>query len=804
LKSIIKRLFWQDISIQKQMKQLFVTLLFSALYFGSFAQFNIDFISNLKYPGKTLANLWGYTDASGNEYALVGHTEGLSIVDLSDPVNPVEIHFVNGANSTWREVRTWQDYAYVTTEGGGGVTIVDLSNLPASINTKSYAGNGPIANQLNSVHALHIDDGYLYLYGSNLFNGGLLIISLSDPWNPTYAGNHSQYYVHDGIVRNNIAYPSHIYNGFFSVIDVSNKANPVMLETQNTPNNFTHNTWLSDDNKTLFTTDEVNNSFLAAYDVSDYDNIKELGKVQMNPGSNSVVHNTYILNDFAVTSWYKDGVVIVDGSRPSNLVITGHYDTSPLSGGGMNGCWGVYPYFPSGRIIASDMEQGLFVLNPTYVRASYLEGIIIDSSCGIPLNNVTVSIVGAGVSTLTGFTGKYATGTPQAGTYDISFSSPGYQTKTISGVNLSTGNVTTINLELYSPSAVAITGTIKDDASISVPGAYVQMNGTNAGYNFLSDVDGEFTRCNVIPGTYEVTVGKWNYVTICNDIEVDAQSIDPQIELVKGIYDDFTFNFGWTVSGDASAGIWERGKPIGTFNGAVISNPHEDVSEDCSYKAFVTGNGGGSAGFDDIDDGRTVLTSPLFDLSAYSDPYVHYYRWFYNGGGGGSTPNDSLTVRLHNGTLTVPVEIVTVATPNSSTWVRTSIRVKDFIVPTSNMRISFDAVDANPGHLVEAAVDKFEVTEGINNIKEDVAEGKFRIYPNPFNNQFLLDLSAMDTKENSLVRIFDISGRMVFENTYPAHSGKILINTDFNGGVYFLHLQKGNKHSVPLKLIKTK
>ncbi len=57
-----------------------------------------------------------------------------------------------------------------------------------------------------------------------------------------------------------------------------------------------------------------------------------------------------------MTAYYRDGVVITDVTNPSVMVKTGEYDTSPLSGSGYNGSWGVYPYLPSGNIIASDME----------------------------------------------------------------------------------------------------------------------------------------------------------------------------------------------------------------------------------------------------------------------------------------------------------------------------------------------------------------------------------------------------------------------------------------------------------------
>ncbi len=97
------------------------------------AQKNITLRSQLTFPGKQLANIGGYVDSLGNEYALVGHSVGLSIVNVQDPDNPFIVQEIPGPNSIWREVKVWQKYAYVTTEGGsGGLTIVDLTNLPSS------------------------------------------------------------------------------------------------------------------------------------------------------------------------------------------------------------------------------------------------------------------------------------------------------------------------------------------------------------------------------------------------------------------------------------------------------------------------------------------------------------------------------------------------------------------------------------------------------------------------------------------------------------------------------------------------
>lgn len=789
------------------MRRLVTLLFFIAVGSISYAQLNMSFKSKYTFPaGVELANLWGYS-AGGREYALVGTSVGMSIIDVTDPVNPILKQNIPGPQSIWREVRTHQNYAYVTTEGGGGLVIVNLSNLPNTVTYKTWSGNGAIQGQLSTIHALHIDNGYIYLYGSNLANGGAIIANLNDPWNPNYVGQYNTNYIHDGIVRNDTLWGSHVYAGYFSAINVANKSNPVLVETQNTPNNFTHNTWLSDNSKTLFTTDEVDNSFLTSYDVSDVSNIKELGRVQSNPGSNSMVHNTYVLNDFAVTSWYRDGVAVVDGNRPENMVIVGNYDTSPsLSGGGFNGCWGVYPYLPSGNILASDIELGLYVLGVNYVRACYLEGVVTDSLCGIPLSNVTIQIIGTSASAKTNFLGNYKTGIPTPGLYNISISSPGYTSKTINGVSLSAGVVTELDLKLYSSTTVNFNGNVSNVlTSGGINNSFVFVENSSNSYNFLTDVNGDFSKCNVLPGTYEVTSGKWNYITTCSSQAISTMNNTINFQLEKGIYDDFTFNFGWTESGDAGAGKWARGKPVGTFLNSTPSNPGSDVTTDCSDRAYVTGNGGGAVGSDDIDDGRTVLTSPIFDLTNYVNPELSYYRWFFNGGGSGG-PNDSLIVRIHNGQTTVVLEVVTSASANNSSWIKKTYNVKSFITLTSTMTISFDAVDASPGHIVEAGLDKFEVTGDLITDNKKIATPQasgLTLFPNPFTDvTYAVYKLQEDLQPGARFVVSDITGRIVFEKAIVSKEGTSALNFCPAAGFYFVKIINGSENNSIIKLIK--
>jgi choice-of-anchor B domain-containing protein len=425
------------------------------LTFNAKAQTNVTLRSTMTFSNQHLANIWGYA-AGGYEYALVGGANGMIVVDVTNPDAPSQVVQITGPSSTWREIETYSHYAYIVSEAGAGVQIVDLNNLPGTnLPSHSYYGDGAINNQLSTAHALHVDltKGYLYVYGSNLFGGKTIVLNLnSDPYNPTYV-NYVSYvgYAHDGYVDNDMLYSAHIYAGQFAIVNMANKSNPVLVATQPTPNAVTHNTWLN--GTTLFTTDEVTGSYLSAYDISNPGNITLLAKIQSNPGTGSIAHNTHILNDFAITSWYKDGFTIVDVARPANLVQTGNYDTYSTGGNGYEGCWGVYPFLPSGTIVASNIhgygnDNGeLYVCTPTYTHACYLEGTVTNASNGNPLVNAQVVIPSTGTATISGGNGQYKMGQLQNGTFTVQVNKLGYQPYSTT-VTLTNGVLTTLNVQL--------------------------------------------------------------------------------------------------------------------------------------------------------------------------------------------------------------------------------------------------------------------------------------------------------------------------------------------------------------------
>lgn len=791
------------------LKKLLVAVVIFLQIQISFAQLNMSLLGQYDYPGSRgdVSDIWGYVDEFGNEYAIVGNETGVSIVDVTNPSSLVEVFYTPGANTIWRDMKTWNDKAYITNEGNNGLMIIDLAPLPGStaLTVTNYAGS---SYPFTTAHNLYIDEnGYCYIFGANNGVGGAIILNLNLPTtDPNFeAGRYNQYYLHDGVVRGDTLWGSAINDGFLVVVDVANKSVPVSMATKNTPSNFTHNAWFSDDNQRIYTTDEKSNAFLGAYDISDINNITELGRIQSSPGMNVIPHNVHYYNDYIITSYYRDGVTVHDVCDPTNMVLVGHYDTSPAySGDGFNGCWGVYPWLPSGNIIASDIENGLFVLDIDYIRAQKIEGIVTDTITSNPINGVQVNIVSTSATANTNVIGGYKIGIAATGTYDVTFSKAGYETKTITGITLNsiTCDPTILNVELMPLVPFTfVVNVINANTLAPVPNAQVRVQ--NAGYDnsVTTNASGTFTFNSFTEAVYTITAGKWGFVTNCDEnVTVNGANANYTIAITPGYYDDFSFNFNWAVTGTASAGIWERGEPVGTILGSDESNPNIDVATDCNVEAYVTGNGGGNVGDDDVDGGETVLTSPVFDLTSLANPYVNYYRWFVNGGGSGS-PNDQLVVKLNNGTTTATIETVTAATAGSSSWIGKSIRVADFITPTNNMRLSVTVNDAPLGHISEGGFDKFEITDGLVSVNELQEINSVNIFPNPFNEVIYIQLSQHVNANAIQIQIVDIAGRLVDKFNFNNET-TIQLTNNYNKGIYFVNIYDNGLLINTQKLIK--
>ncbi len=759
------------------MKQFFIVALAILLGFSASAQLNMTQLGHIdlvSMHGSDLSDVWGYTDPSGEEYAIVGLNNGTSICHVTNPSSITEVFYEPGMNSVWRDMKVWNDHAFITTEALNGLLIIDLSTLsggtPVTLGTTYY--NGPGGDEWESAHNLYIDEnGICYIFGANRDNGGCIMLDVTDPTNIIELGAIEDWYVHDGVCKNDTLFLAHINDGFMTVWDVSNKSAPVQLGSSPTPGFFSHNVWFSDDLDYVYTTDEIPDGYIGEYDVSDPTNIIELDRIQSSPGMDVIPHNAHFINDYIVTSYYRDGITIHDVSNKGNMIEVGNFDTSPaLSGDGFNGSWGAYPWLPSGNILASDIEEGLYVLGATYQRGCYLEGNVTNSVTAAPINDVLIELVSTSITDNSNIVGDYATGYHAAGTYDVIYSNPGYYPDTAFGVVLTNGVTTVQDMQLVPILPVDIDGNVSELAGgAAVAGAMVVVENDDFTHTATTDGSGNWSITGVIPGDYTVTVGLWGYITACTSTTFNSINTTQNIQLDEGYADDFAVDLGWVVGNTASTGEFERVDPIEiTSGGGTVTVPDDDLTGDCAGLCYTTGNNATTSGADDVDGGETWIVSPSMDLSGYANPYLHFHRYWNNSGGGFGDPrNDSLTVILNDGTNDYIVDFYT-EDDNDNAWTMLTYRIKDFCSLTANMTVTFHTEDESPGHLVEASIDGFSIVDSASTDINDPGTSHLTIYPNPSPGEITISGNG----QIQFLELYSITGSLM--DSHPVNANETI------------------------------
>jgi len=343
----------------------------------------------------TCNDVWGYTAPDGHEFALVGHRTGTYIFDVStNPHDPIEVGFIPGAISTWRDLKMHGYYCYVTNESGGGIDIISLEDPFNPYKVGFYTSSTATA------HNLFIADGYAYVVGSGGGAGstgawqGIIILELSDPENPTEVSRWEETYIHDIYVKNDTAYACDIYNGSLFIIDVSDKTNPTTMVEHNYSNYGCHAVWVTDDSKYAVTGDEENGGYVYIFDIQDFNNINMVATWYPDEPQvqNKSVHNVLIKDDLLYVSYYVYGTRIVDISDPYNPTEVGYYDWYPGQNGLYSGNWGVYPFTENGLIYSTDYTgNGFFIMSYPYMGEIEFEEIL-DTENNVDPISITVSI----------------------------------------------------------------------------------------------------------------------------------------------------------------------------------------------------------------------------------------------------------------------------------------------------------------------------------------------------------------------------------------------------------------------------
>lgn len=321
---------------------------------------------NVQYSG-----CWGLA-INNREYAILGGARHVLIFDVTKPAQPELVGKFEGAtNTVWREFKSYKNRVYgVSDATQEGLMIFDFSQAPDTIR-RSYWSN----EFFNSAHTLALDtvSGRIYLNGSNVAQQGLLVLDISqNPDQPSVlaSGNLPGGYIHDSYVRGDTVYASSGFSGYY-VYDFTDAANPKILASLSATVGYHHNSWLSGDGRFAYCTEEIPSGRpVQIVDLRELanNNIEVIGGFldpQLPAGTyNAIPHNVYIKGNLLFVSQYEDGLLVYDISNPTKPLLIGHYDTHPENTkyNTYYGCWGNYPWLPSGTIIAGDMQNGLQLL----------------------------------------------------------------------------------------------------------------------------------------------------------------------------------------------------------------------------------------------------------------------------------------------------------------------------------------------------------------------------------------------------------------------------------------------------------
>ena len=365
---------------------------------GEYPCQNVDLLAFLPLDaiggGGALASandVWGWTDGgSGREFALVGRNDGTAFVEITDPIHPVYVGILptHTTASSWRDIKVYADHAFVVSEASGhGMQVFDLTRLltVSPLDAPHVFDDDAQYNGFGNAHNIVVNEatGYAYAVGTSTCNGGLHMVDIGSPTVPAAAGCFSaDGYTHDAQCV--------IYNGTdlehvgkeicfaanedtLTIVDVTEKSSPVQLSrTSYADRGYTHQSWLDEEHRLLFLNDELDESYYGhntrtrVWDVGDLD-----APVVVDAFTNttaSIDHNLYVKGDLVFEANYRAGLRVLQivrdaGGSYVRLEEAGYFDIYPSSdSANFNGAWSNYPYFPSGSIVVSGIEQGLFVL----------------------------------------------------------------------------------------------------------------------------------------------------------------------------------------------------------------------------------------------------------------------------------------------------------------------------------------------------------------------------------------------------------------------------------------------------------
>ena len=721
--------------------------------------------------GGTHNSCWGYAAPDGHEYGFLGTRVGTYVIDLdADPIE--EVAFIPGPFSVWRNIKTFGEVAYISTENraveeGAGLQIVDLSSLPDSaslIRTDT--------SLMLSAHTLWMADGFLYALGTRAdvgLNGGALIMDVAtDPRNPVRVGGVGERYYHDAFVRNDTLVGAAINDGGADIVDVTDKENPVILGRISYPFAGTHNTAITSDGAYVLTSDEIGFTpkTMKVWDIADLDD--PIMVAAYSPNLVETIHNIRVRGRYAFVAWYTAGVRVIDMADPLHPREVASADTYGGPDGGFNGVWEVYPFLPSGRILASDRNSGLYLLGFNGATAGSIAGNLLSGADQSPVEEYQIEVSPNGNAEEPGSDGSYYVGGVVGESVSMTISAYGFHDTTLT--RELTGDIT-LDVELrpraYGQLQVEVRDRVSGEPitgfSWAVDG--VVLSTTSTGPAISLDLPREVD--------YTLIVGKWGHLPERRAVRLERNETEVTLLLDRGYADDATLDLGWGAGSEdnATTGVWERIEPYLGYPRSDWIHPEREPSGLLGW-IFFTGRPPLFAPPDrnDISGGASSIVSPPMDLSGYNDPMILLDRWYVHFEK--DTVLDALTVDLSpdNGATWREAyhEI-----KGKSGWRRVLLFARDHLPLTTEVRVRIRASDTLGNILVVAGMDNFEVVDrAVSGVEGGVlgVEGDLSIVPNPARRH--TRVVGASSAPKVLIEIFDLLGQLALTQEADVQDGR--------------------------------
>ena len=316
---------------------------------------------------------------------------GVGIFSISNPAAPVLLSVYSPSPTSQNQFELGavrNRIGYFGSWSGGGVHIVSLTN-PASPQLLSRIGatTGNVTNGFDRVHTVFLERNYLYEAAHVAGIVSVKVFDVSNPLAPVYLQDivtTNTTKVHQITVRNkggqvilytsgwggndNGAPSSPGQTDIWDVTAVGSQ--PAQWLGRVFSGYNSHSSWPTDDGNTLIVCRETPGGDVKFYDISNPAAIptNAVPFVTLTPGSMGmeadIPHNPVVVSNFLFLSWYQNGIQVFDITDVTKPVRVGFYDTFPgAKTASYQGNWGVYPYLGFHKILLSDIQSGLYVLN---------------------------------------------------------------------------------------------------------------------------------------------------------------------------------------------------------------------------------------------------------------------------------------------------------------------------------------------------------------------------------------------------------------------------------------------------------